>query len=150
MKVSRTVEVAVAERYAKKFRRPFVVVVGYLKEYDVASFAGDYFVEVKMDTASVSTGNVAVEYTYKGQPSGIAATTADYFVFVIPEGQGLMGYEVDLRDLKNALKGCALVRGGDGYFSTMKLLPVSRLREVACDSFPLELDLARLKEYWKR
>jgi hypothetical protein len=150
MKISRVVEVAVAELYAAKFKRPFIVVVGYLKEYDIASYSGDYFVEVKLDTMSVTSGNVAVEYTCKGQPSGIAASSADYFVFVVPEGKSLVGYEVDVRNLKNALKGCRLVRGGDDYASTMKLLPLERLKDIACDKFPVQLNLNELKEYWKR
>jgi hypothetical protein len=127
-----------------------VVVVGYLKEYDIASHSGDCFIECKLDTKSLSSGNVAIEYTYRGEASGIASTSADYFVFVVPEGKSLIGYEVDTRNLRDALKGCPLVRGGDDSASTMKLLPLERLRDIACDRFPVEMNLHELKEYWKR
>ena len=152
MSISKLVEMAVAERYAKKFKRPFYTVHGYFKDFDVGSLKGDIFLEVKMDTYSTSSGNVAVEYSYKGEPSGAAASTADSFVFVIPEGKDLhlMAYEVDARDLRAVLSKISFVRGGDNYASTMKLLSVARLKEIASDSFPIELNLANLKEYWKK
>ena len=152
MEISKLVEVAVAERYAKKFKRAFFTVHGYFKDFDVGSLTGDVSLEVKMDTYSTSSGNVAVEYSYKGEPSGAAASTADSFVFVIPEGKDLhlMAYEVDARDLKAVLSKVGFVRGGDNYFSTMKLLSVERLKEIASDSFSIELNLGKLKEYWKR
>ena len=142
----------VAERYAKKFKRPFCTVHGFFKDYDITSLLGDIQLEIKMDTYSISSGNVAVEYTYKNEPSGVAASTADSFIFVIPEGKSLslIGYEVDARDLKGVLSKMPLLRGGDGFHSTMKLLPVSLLKEIARDKFPIEINLTELKEYWKK
>jgi hypothetical protein len=61
-----------------------------------------------------------------------------------------MAYEVDARDLKSVLSKMPLLRGGDGFHSTMKLLPVSQLKEISRDKFPIELNLSQLKEYWKR
>ena len=150
IEISRLVEVEVAEWYARKFKRPFYVVVGYWREFDVSSIAGDTSLEVKLDTKSISTGNVAVEYSCKGNPSGIEATTADYFVFVIPEKRDLRAYVVDTRDLRCSLKECSLVRGGDNFASLMKLLPLERLKMIVCDTFTISLNLSQLKEYWKR
>ena len=52
-----------------------------LRKYDV-SFTGtkrDYTVEVKFDVKSSQTGNFAFEIYYKGSPSGIQSTQADFF-----------------------------------------------------------------------
>ena len=62
-----------------------MVVRGNFKQYDVCSLSGDIALEVKLDTKSMTTGNFAIEYSYRGEPSGIAATTADYFVLVVPK-----------------------------------------------------------------
>jgi len=152
MIISKLIEMVVAERYANKYKRPFCTVHGFFKDYDISSISRDIQIEVKMDTYSNTSGNVAVEYTYKNEPSGVSASTADSFVFVIPEGKSLdlVAYEVDARDLRSVLSQMPLLRGGDGYHSTMKLLPVSLLKEIAIDKFPIDLNLKQLKEYWKK
>jgi hypothetical protein len=39
--------------------------------------------EVKRDSWTGRTGNLAIEYESRGNPSGIATTEADYWVFVL-------------------------------------------------------------------
>ena len=41
--------------------------------------------EVKLDRMSKKTGNLALEFFGRNAPAGIAATTADYFVFISGE-----------------------------------------------------------------
>lgn len=150
MDMSRVAEVLVAERYAAKFRRPFVNVVGYFKDYDISSLSGDVLLEVKMDTLSATTGNVACEFSYKGEPSGLSSSKADSLVFVIPLRGELWAYEVDTRNLKAELAQKRFVRGGDLRASELKLLPVDTLREIASDWFVLDPGLDKLKAYWTK
>ena len=44
-------------------------------------FEGNLTVEVKSDFLVHQHGNVAVEYAYKGKPSGISASLAKYYMF---------------------------------------------------------------------
>lgn len=48
--------------------------------------SGDEFkIEVKTDRMAHKTGNVFIEITYKGRPSGISTTEADYWLYRIHE-----------------------------------------------------------------
>ena len=140
----------VAERYASKFKRPFYVVRGNFKDYDVASLSGDILIEVKFDSKSISTGNFAIEYSYRGEPSGIKATKADYFVLIVPRGKELVCHEVDVRTLLSVLESMYLVTGGDGDRSMMKLLPVSYLPQISSDTFILKIDQSHFEKYWEQ
>ena len=55
---------------------------GVHKEWDVMIDEETY--EVKADGKAKYTGNLFIEYMCRGQPSGIEATTADYWVHFIP------------------------------------------------------------------
>ena len=50
-------------------------------------FIGELFsskkIEIKRDTWITKTGNIAVEYEYKSNPSGIAKSKADYWCFIV-------------------------------------------------------------------
>jgi hypothetical protein len=59
---------------------------GVFKKWDMKLFKGDACTtyEVKADRMAVRTGNIALEYESSGKPSGIRATTADYWaIFTI-------------------------------------------------------------------
>ena len=44
-------------------------------------------VEVKTDKFAHYTQRLSIEYKYKGKPSGISTTEADYWAFLIPQTQ---------------------------------------------------------------
>lgn len=46
-----------------------------------AKLVADKSIEVKRDRLTAKTGNIYIEYEYKGRPSGLATTHADYYLF---------------------------------------------------------------------
>ncbi len=99
------------------------------KSFDICVEFPNYRVlyEVKADFLSVKTGNIALEYTYKGQKSGIAVTKANYWVQLV--GQKFYVFDVNL--LRNELRAnwsyYKKVRGGDNQDSCLVLLPLKRV-----------------------
>lgn len=91
--------------------------------------------EVKRDRASHKTGNVVVEYRYKGQPSGIASTTALWWTFVLDDAEGNVSsvLSVPVERLKSIAAACyrdgRIASGGDNNASDMVLVPVRMLLE---------------------
>lgn len=63
-------------KYPKAERR-----MGYFKEYDFTT--GEFEVEVKHDQRANDTGNICIETSVNGIPSGITTSTAKYWVFYI-------------------------------------------------------------------
>tara|TARA_R100001082_G_scaffold110307_1_gene89874 strand:+ start:940 stop:1323 length:384 start_codon:yes stop_codon:yes gene_type:complete len=81
-----------------------------------------------------STKNIVIEYEYKGNPSGIKKTKADYWAIILTlEGRikAIIIFEVKvLRDLlKNLLlEGkLELIKGGDNNDSSMMRVPLREL-----------------------
>jgi hypothetical protein len=86
-------------------------------------------VEVKTDRLAHLTGNIAIEFRYKGRLSGISTTEADYWAFVLLEGAVIIMIETD-RLKKIARKNYRLgnvASGGDGNNSEMVLLKINEL-----------------------
>jgi len=86
-------------------------------------------VEVKTDRMADKTGNVAVEYAYKGLPSGIATTEADVWAFVLYEGQVIIFIDTDRlkRLARKYFKLERNVKGGDDNQSMLILIPIEEL-----------------------
>jgi len=82
-----------------------------------------YF-EVKTDVYERDTGNMAIEIRYRGNPSGISHTIADYFIYYYKNtGQLYMIRCEDLRQLiKQNIKELKVVMGGDDNQSELVLL----------------------------
>ena len=90
-------------------------------------------VEVKRDRKSSVTGNVALEISYKNNPSGIMKTEAKWWAFLLSG----MSYDDEVIILieTNRLKRLVqkykekrgVVRGGDGKNSELVLIPVEKL-----------------------
>lgn len=99
---------------------------GYCKEYDLKG--SNFSIECKLDTSSYDTGNVAIEFEYAGQTSGIKSSEADFFVIgywnaEIGEFQTKMFDRIELLDVLE--NGDYEVRvGGDGSLSKFWLCPV--------------------------
>ena len=74
-------ELFVLEKLRLKYPKAYKV-EGYCKEWDIFIPEKDIGVEVKSDRMSTVTGNVAIEYSYGGEPSGIEATKAKWWVYI--------------------------------------------------------------------
>lgn len=106
---------------------------GYCKEYDF-SYTKDNitkYVEVKSDKIASRTDNLCIEFKYRGKPSGIDATTADYWVYYIlyPKDNDLSKkiikeevFKIPTDDLRKLVKNCREVKGGDHFRSDLYLL----------------------------
>lgn len=114
---------------------------GYFKEYDIELFDKEgkkILVEVKSDRLSCKTGNLCIEHKYKNNPSGIEATLADYWVYFVlyckdgnTYGEVIKEecYVIPTNELKELVKNCRSVYGGDGRFSQMYLLKKSNCQK---------------------
>lgn len=133
---------------------------GCFKDYDFWLLAGGKksFFEVKCDNLTATTGNLCIEYEYKGKPSGINATKADYYIYYVLHTKdgtargkviGEDVYIIPVSKLKRIAEGCRSVAGGDGkraklYLVNTRLVskylrgekfkkPVKTTEDVICD-----------------
>ena len=99
---------------------------GKIAEAELASILET--VEVKRDFQSYRTGNVAVEYAYKGAPSGITSTKAKWWAFFTSSEVCILIQTYKLRDIISQYLGTSRdVSGGDGNQSKMVLVPIIKL-----------------------
>jgi len=80
--------------------------------------------EVKSDSGMYKrTGNIAFETEYKGKPSGVMASLADYIVYHLDEF-----YSIKTKDLRYWIYSNEdlkkVVHGGDNKDSTLVLIPI--------------------------
>lgn len=102
------------------------------EQFVKALLTGGITVEVKTDRYSHITGKFAIEYACRGQPSGIAATKADWWALVSWDGVGpvcvLMVPTTRLRVLaREQYKLSGSVAGGDDTQSDFVLVPLIKL-----------------------
>lgn len=86
--------------------------------------------EVKSDRMAHKTGNVAIEISCSGKPSGITSTEADiYAYFIVSPTIPPTLYLIPIEDLKKLIisPDFRRVRGGDGWRSEMVLVPLEHL-----------------------
>jgi hypothetical protein len=90
---------------------------------------GAHKVEVKTDMAAHRTGNIAVEFRCNGKPSGISTTEADYWAFVLLNGEVIYFIQVErLKELaRQEYKVSGSKRGGDYHLAEMILIPIKNL-----------------------
>jgi len=129
----------------KKYEQEFLNYITYdkyefspagCKEYDIkATTSGiETYYEIKSDKLSAKTGNMCIEYSYRGNPSGINATIADYWgYFVIREDGKFDLYIIPILELKNILidnkKYIKDVKGGDNRYSGLYLVSLKLLEK---------------------
>ena len=82
-----------------------------------------YF-EVKTDVYKRDTGNMAVEIRYRGNPSGISHTEAEFFVYYYKDSGDMYVIKCsELRDLiKQNIEKLKVVMGGDDNQSELVLI----------------------------
>lgn len=86
-------------------------------------------IEVKTDRIAHITGNVAVEYRYRGRPSGIATTEADYWAFILYDMTTIIMVPTDkLKTIaREKYRQDQITLGGDENASEMILIPINEL-----------------------
>ncbi len=87
-------------------------------------------IEVKHDLKAPHTGNVAIEVSYNGRPSGIITTRANYFIIVVGEE----AFMARTDSLRNVLANGPYIEKsvGDGHRAQVRLVPLETLRELPC------------------
>ena len=126
--------VKVTEEYAKGF--DLDLKFGKLGEDFVKDIQdGNNKIEVKTERDIwKTTGNIAIEMRYRGNPSGISTTESNLWVHLLSHKGVIEGgfmFNVDL--LKEKIKklhksgGLKMVMGGDDNMSQMALLPIKEL-----------------------
>ena len=100
---------------------------GYHKEFDlmITHNNTNTTYEIKSDRLASKTGNFAIEYECNNKPSGITSTTADYYIyFVINRNKEDDCYKIPTEELRELAPKYRKVKGGDGYRSLMRLIPI--------------------------
>ena len=105
---------------------------GKVREKDVADMLQDKKIEVKSERDMWQrTGNIAIEYQCYGKPSGIDATTSDYWFHNLCIGEetfATLVFKTDsLRKIIKNLDKKKSVSGGDNNASRMYLLNIQKL-----------------------
>lgn len=101
----------------------------------------DAKVEVKTERDTwEKTGNVAFEFKYWGNPSGIAITQADWWVHILSkDNEFIQAFIFPVPKLKDFLRAayhephkfnCRISDGGDDRASRIILVPISQLHEI--------------------
>ena len=116
---------------------------GCFKDYDfwlLVCGKKTYF-EVKSEKLAAITGNLCIEYEYKGKPSGIDATKADYHIHYVlhTDDRTVKGkiigedvYIIPVSKLKKIAEGCRSVISGDGKYSKSYLVNTMLVKKYRC------------------
>jgi len=106
------------------------LIEGKFKDYDLIMPNRHITVEIKKDVMAKDTGNYAIEFRCNGNPSGISATKALYWV-IVDEGQMLWFLTGSLKNfLKANWKYLKKVKGGDDNSSEMILVKKEDLKNL--------------------
>lgn len=108
----------------------------------------DYTIEVKFDKMAEKTGNLCFEVNNaKGQPTGIAATKADYVIYLVPKGSSMTIYKFATESLREYIfKNTKLryVNGGDRNSYGLILVPIELVLKDSLACFIEEIEDAKL------
>ena len=135
----------IAFRKGKKYENELLSYLSYdkmeysdegCKEWDIQTTKNgiDLYYEVKSDNISYKSGNLCVEYSHKGQPSGINVCTADYWCnFTIINDKEHILYIIPLFELKQLIvdkkKYIKDIKGGTNRNSSLYLISLSLLEK---------------------
>jgi len=125
------------------------VPIGYFPYFDGVTQSHSLLFEVKFEEQARETFNLCFEYSYKGNPSGIANTQATTWVHVVPlTKERICCYEFNVERLRRILKGFPTYKAGDNKQSDIKLLPLQKAEEIKSDKFFITIDWEKYKPYW--
>ena len=115
---------------------------GHIFENKIVNiFEGDGSIEVKTEDVKneinwKTSGNIAIEYRYKGVESGISMTNAKWWIHILSDGKEIeMAFIFPVDVLKKKIrtfldkKIAKKARGGDNNNSSLVLLPISKLHK---------------------
>ena len=112
---------------------------GQVREKQVSNIFANKKIEVKTERDWWDkTGNIALEYECNGKPSGINATTSDYWIHILAKGKKnhcMIVFEVSrLKKIVNQYKETHTRMVGDRNASKCVLLPIKKLfdKEIIC------------------
>jgi hypothetical protein len=88
---------------------------GYFPDWDIKTERGTF--EIKEDALAPKTGRIFIEYLYKGNPSGLAYTKADYFVVIVSDLAHIAPSRNWKEFLRESWKYLDKARGGDNLWS---------------------------------
>lgn len=110
------------------------LMLGQLKEREIAQIFSNKKIEVKTDFMAQETGNIALEYESRGKPSGISVTEADFYAYCLPLAnfQNIIIF-MEINELKRLAreywsKG-NIKKMGDENTSVSVLIPLKKLFE---------------------
>lgn len=110
------------------------LMLGQLKEREIAQIFSNKKIEVKTDFMAQETGNIALEYESRGKPSGISVTEADFYAYCLPLAnfQNIIIF-MEINELKRLAreywsKG-NIKKMGDENTSVSVLIPLNKLFE---------------------
>lgn len=130
MLTEETGEVRLIAELKRRGLKDIVRAEGYFPDWDIKTEHGTY--EVKDDVLAVKTGRIFVEFSYRGNPSGLAATKADYFVVIVGD-EAHVATVFNWRDfLRSSWPYLKKGKGGDngwsmGVFVGLEHLTASRI-----------------------
>ena len=101
-------------------------------------FQGKGGIEVKTERDMWKrTGNIAIEVKYKGNPSGLSSTNADWWIHILSDnGEIDTAFMFKVNKLRKKIrrlvsrKEASIVMGGDDNQSQMVLVPLKKLMEI--------------------
>lgn len=105
-------------------------------------FEGDGSIEVKTERGIwKKTGNIAVEISYRGNPSGISNTDAKWWIHVLNDDDAMdsaMIFDVDTlrKKIKDMIKSgdARVITAGDRLDSEIVLIPIDKLSITGVDN----------------
>ena len=105
---------------------------GKMREKQVSNIFANKKIEIKTERDWWDkTGNIALEYECNGKPSGINATTSDYWIHILAKGKKnhcMLVFEVSrLKKIVNKYKDTHTRMVGDGNRSRCVILPIKKL-----------------------
>lgn len=147
--VSKIIELEVADYFSKKLGEPVFVPVGCFTPFDGISQSKKSSFEVKFEQQAAETGNLCIEYSCRGRPSGLAATQASAWIHCLPLNcERITCFQFDVEWLRETLALFPLLSGGDNKLSRFKLLPVHLAEKLKQDKFTISIDWKEWKPYW--
>ena len=112
---------------------------GQVREKQVSNIFANKKIEIKTERDWWDkTGKIALEYECNGKPSGISATTSDYWIHILAKGKKnhcMLVFEVvRLKKIVNQYKETHTRMVGDRNASKCVLLPIKKLfdKEIIC------------------
>ena len=122
-------EMFILDKITLKYPHAYMT-AGYNPGYDICVPDKKIKIEVKLDTQSFRTGNVAVEHEHRGKPSALSITTSDSWAWVFFDRKGgylIYGF-INPDTLKDVCEKYARTYGDDNPdHSGLWILPAEKL-----------------------